>query len=483
MIKQVIDLKEIEGSVLEGPFLISKTLIDRGYECYAVGGIVRDLLFYKRIPEDSDWDFATSALPEEVMKIFSRKPFKVVPTGIKHGTISVIYKGKEYQITTYRIDKDYQDFRHPSEVIFTRSLKEDLARRDFTVNAMAINLITGEFVDEFGGLEDLENGVIRCVGDPRVRFSEDALRMLRACRFASKLNFKIDDETLNAIVENADKISNISAERIRDELIKMMLSQKPSIGIEYMRKSGLLKIILPELQDCYGVSQNFYHKYDVYYHSLITCDTISLFTKDISDKKRIYRLKFAGLFHDIAKPITKQEVIENGVDMSTFYNHEVVGAGITKKILRRLRFSNDDIDYITRLVRHHMFYYTDEWTDSAVRRFMRNVGLDLIDDLFILREADRIGSGKRKSGSVSIQKLKDRILKIIEEQNAITVRDLKVNGYDIMNLLGISPGPIVGKILNSLLQIVIEDPSKNQKETLLELAKQIYNSIQTTDSV
>jgi poly(A) polymerase/tRNA nucleotidyltransferase (CCA-adding enzyme) len=188
-------------------------------------------------------------------------------------------------------------------------------------------------------------------------------------------------------------------------------------------------------------------------------------------------LKLAGLLHDIAKPITKNEVIDNGVDHSTFYNHEVIGASITKRIMRRLRFSNDDIEYVTRLVRHHMFYYTEEWTDSAVRRFMRNVGLDLLDDLFVLREADRIGSGKRQPGSVSISKLKARIQKIIEEENAISLKDLKINGYDIMNELGIKPGPTIGKILNSLLQIVIDDPSQNEKEKLLSLAKEIYNNL------
>lgn len=475
--KELLKQKNVKGTSIEGPMVISMMLAESGHECYAVGGVVRDMILYRRIPEGSDWDFATSATPEEVMRIFSKKKFKVIPTGVKHGTVTVVYKGKEYQITTYRIDKEYLDLRHPSGVVFTRSIKEDLARRDFTINAMALNLVTGEFIDEFGGVEDLRRGVIRCVGDPFVRFREDALRMLRACRFAAKFHFKIEKNTFDAIAKNAQNIKEISVERVKDELVKMMLARRPSIGIEYMRKSGLLEHVLPELLECFGVTQNVYHKYDVYYHSLITCDTISLLTRDIDDEKRIYRLKFAGLLHDIAKPITKQKVIENGVDVSTFYNHDVVGAGVAKRILKRLRFSNEDIEYITRLIRHHMFYYTDEWTDSAVRRFMRNVGLDIVDDLFILREADRIGSGKREPGSVSIQKLKSRILKIVEEQNAITVKDLRVNGYDIMETLGIPPGPMVGKILNHLLQVVLEDPTKNERTTLLELAKKVYSEI------
>jgi len=467
----------IKGTKFEGAYEISKILKDNGFQCYVVGGIVRDFLLYKTIDDDSEWDLATDAKPEEIFQIFSKKRIKVIPIGIKHGTVAVIYKDKTYEITTFRIDKEYKDGRHPSEVVFTSSIEEDLARRDFTINAMAIDIIDGKFVDPFGGINDLKNKIIRAVGDPDIRFSEDGLRLMRACRFATKLEFTIEEKTLEAMKRNKDKIKNVSAERIRDELIKMLLAKKTSIGIEYMRISGLLEIVLPELNGCYGISQNIYHKYDVYTHSLITCDTVGKLLANTNDKKRIYRLKLAGLLHDIAKPVTKNEIIENGIEYSTFYNHEVVGAGITKKIMKRLRFSNDDIEYVTRLVRHHMFYYTDEWTDSAVRRFMRNVGLDLLDDLFILREADRIGSGKRQPGSVSIEKLKARIQKIIEEENAISLKDIKVNGHDIMNELGISPGPMVGKILNSLLQMVIEDPSLNEKEKLLTLAREIYSNL------
>lgn len=474
-------LSKISNENLEGTILISKVLKENGFESYLVGGVVRDIVMYKKIPEDSDLDLATSATPEEMIKVFSKHKLKFIPTGIKHGTITVIYKNKEYQITTYRIDKEYLDLRHPSEVEFTKNIKEDLARRDFTINAMALDILTGEFIDEFGGIDDINRKIIRCVGDPDIRFSEDALRMLRACRFAAKLEFKIEEKTLEAIKKNSENITKISSERIRDELIKILLAKRPSIGIEYMRETGLLKYILPELNNCYGVKQNIYHKYDVYYHSLCTCNIISDLTEEINDKKRLYRLKLAALLHDIAKPITKQEVIEDGQDYSTFYNHEVIGAGITKKIMKRLKFSNEDINYVARLVRHHMFYYTDEWTDSAVRRFMRNVGLDLLDDLFILREADRLGSGKRKPGSISIQKLKARIIKIVEEENAISLKDLKVNGYDIMNTLNLKPGPIIGKILNTLLQMVIEDPSLNEKETLLNLAKEVYKNIQNNN--
>jgi len=473
----MLHISDIRNANFEGIFEIAKMLKDKGFQCYVVGGIVRDLLLYKSINDDAEWDITTDAKPEEIVEIFSKKRIKVIPTGIKHGTVTVIYKGKMYEITTFRIDKDYKDGRHPSEVIFTSSIEEDLSRRDFTINAMAIDIIDEKFIDPFGGMSDLEKNIIRAVGNPEVRFYEDGLRLMRACRFAAKLDFTIEEKTLEAIKKNKENLKRVSIERIRDELIKMLIAKRTSVGIEYMRISGLLDIVLPELSNCYGVSQNIYHKYDVYTHSLITSDAVSKILGDVNDKKRIYRLKLAGLLHDIAKPITKNEVIDNGVDHSTFYNHEVIGASITKRIMRRLRFSNDDIEYVTRLVRHHMFYYTEEWTDSAVRRFMRNVGLDLLDDLFVLREADRIGSGKRQPGSVSISKLKARIQKIIEEENAISLKDLKINGYDIMNELGIKPGPTIGKILNSLLQIVIDDPSQNEKEKLLSLAKEIHNNL------
>jgi len=473
----MLHISDIRNANFEGIFEIAKMLKDKGFQCYIVGGIVRDLLLYKSINDDAEWDITTDAKPEEIVEIFSKKRIKVIPTGIKHGTVTVIYKGKMYEITTFRIDKDYKDGRHPSEVIFTSSIEEDLSRRDFTINAMAIDIIDEKFIDPFGGMSDLEKNIIRAVGNPEVRFYEDGLRLMRACRFAAKLDFTIEEKTLEAIKKNKENLKRVSIERIRDELIKMLIAKRTSVGIEYMRISGLLDIVLPELSNCYGVSQNIYHKYDVYTHSLITSDAVSKILGDVNDKKRIYRLKLAGLLHDIAKPITKNEVIDNGVDHSTFYNHEVIGASITKRIMRRLRFSNDDIEYVTRLVRHHMFYYTEEWTDSAVRRFMRNIGLDLLDDLFVLREADRIGSGKRQPGSVSISKLKARIQKIIEEENAISLKDLKINGYDIMNELGIKPGPTIGKILNSLLQIVIDDPSQNEKEKLLSLAKEIYNNL------
>ncbi len=465
------------NSKIKDPIKVASILKSRGFECYAVGGIVRDFIITKKFNEVAEWDFCTNAKPEEVIEIFKKEKVKVIPTGVKHGTVTVVYNGKNYEITTYRSEGNYSDSRHPDNVEFLSNIKEDLSRRDFTINAMALDIVSGEFIDLFGGVEDIKNKLIKTVGNPNDRFKEDALRLMRACRFAAKLEFKIEENTLEAIKTNAHNIKNVSYERIRDEIIKIMLAKKPSIGVEYMRITGLLEIVLPELLQGYGVTQNIYHKYDVYYHNLMTCDLIQKFLENETDPKRVYRLKIGALLHDIAKPLSKNTIIENGIEMSTFHNHEIIGAGMTRKILKRLRFSNEDIDWISRLVRHHMFYYTDEWTDAAVRRFIRNVGLDLIPDLFILREADRLGSGKRSQNSLSLEKLSKRIQKIIEEQNAISLKDLKVNGYDIMGHLNISPGPKVGKILNSLLQIVIDDPSKNEKEILLKLAEEIYTSL------
>lgn len=442
----------------------AKIFHKNNFEIYLVGGAVRDhLLGIKNM----DFDFATDALPEDIMSIFK----KVVPVGIKHGTVIVLYKGFELEVTTFRIDGEYSDNRRPDNVIFVKSLKEDLIRRDFTINAFAWDIIKNRLVDEVNGVEDLKNGIIRAIGDPEKRFSEDALRMIRACRFASKLNFKIEDNTLSAMIKLNYLIKNISMERIRDELIKIMETKKPSIAFEYLRISGILEHILPELLKGYGVFQNRFHRYDVYYHNLYSCD---------AGPKDNYIVRFAALFHDIAKPQTKKgkkDDINNEEDNSenSFYNHEIIGEKIAGNILKRLKFSNDDIIKIKNLIRHHMFYYTDQWTDGAVRRFIRKVGLENIHDLFLLRDADRIGNGMKQGIPKAFIDFKDRIQKIIEEDNAFKISDLDINGNDIMENLNLTPGPIIGEILNHLLDIVLDHPELNKKEILIEEAKNYYN--------
>jgi poly(A) polymerase/tRNA nucleotidyltransferase (CCA-adding enzyme) len=319
-------------------------------------------------------------------------------------------------------------------------------------------------IDIYDGKKDLENRIIKTIGDPFVRFEEDFLRMLRACRFAGKLKFSIEENTLSAIKQLAKNIKNVSSERVREELIKIMLSDKPSIGLEYMRISNLMSYIIPELAECYNIVQNRFHKYDVYYHNIYTCDAAPVDN---------YRIRLAALFHDIAKPQTKRGK-EDQEDENSFYNHEIIGSKIAYRILKRLKFSNQDIKSITHLIKYHMFYYTYEWTDGAVRRFIRNVGVENLNDLFTLREADRVGNGMKQGVPEVYLNFKDRIKKILEIDSAFKIKDLHINGNDIMKSLSLNAGPLIGEILNYLLEIVLDNPDLNQKDLLIKKAIEYY---------
>lgn len=428
---------------------IVKTIKKAGFKCYAVGGGIRDVLLGKKV---ALWDLTTDATPGEVSKLFR----KVIPTGIEFGTVTVIVKKIPYEITTFRSDERYSDGRHPENVIFSKDLKADLSRRDFTINAIAYDPTTGELVDRFHGQKDLKKKIIRTVGDSVERFSEDGLRPLRACRFAAKLGFKIDKKTLDAIPKCIETAKKVSMERVHDELLKMLASEKPSIGLDLMRRSGLLSIYMPELEQCYGVEQpKTFHKYDVYWHSLYSCDAIS-------KNKPILRL--ASLLHDIEKPQCKAG--------STFYNHDIKGAESAYNIMKRLKFSNEHIQYVTNLIKNHMFNYTSEWSDAAIRRFIRRVGLKNIEDLFELRRAD-IKAMEREVEAGHPRDLRKRIKKIIDEQNALHLQDLKVNGNDVMKVLGIKQGPEVGEMLETLLEKVLDDPKLNTRAKLIELIKEM----------
>jgi poly(A) polymerase/tRNA nucleotidyltransferase (CCA-adding enzyme) len=443
---------------------ICNILLNNGFECYLVGGSVRDLIL--QIPV-YDYDFATNARPEQVMKLFK----KVVPTGIKHGTVTVLMRYAQYEITTYRSDGNYTDGRHPDSVAFSDSLKEDVERRDFTINGLAYDVNNRVIIDYVGGMGDIEKKIIKTIGDPLQRFSEDGLRPYRACRLAAKLHFSINKKTLEAIPQMLDVASKISVERVRDEIKKMLEADKPSVGFEYMRVTGLLQLCLPELSQGFGMEQNKYHLYDIYYHSIYSCDAAP------KDKPL---LRLAALLHDIGKIATRREGHDGDF---TFYNHEVIGAKIARKIMRRLKFSNDEIEYVTNLILNHMFHYTQDWTDGAVRRFIRKVGLDNLQDLFILRLADRSGNGMRDGLPEPIKKLKKHIEKVVEKDNAFTVKDLDIDGYSIMDALHIKPGPIVGKILNELLEKVLDNPDLNNHEMLMALAKDIYATMKITDKI
>lgn len=431
---------------------------DKGYECYLVGGGVRDLLLGHDI---YDFDFATNARPEQVMSLFRR----VIPTGIKHGTVTVIVKEMEFEVTTYRSDGNYTDGRRPESVSYSDSLEEDVMRRDFTINGLAYDVLTDEIIDLTDGIADIERKIIRTIGDPLERFGEDGLRTYRACRFASKLGFVIDPPTLNAIGDALGTASKVSAERVRDELMKLLETAKPSVGLEYMRQSGLLELCLPELMLCWNVDQNRFHAHDIYYHSLYSCDAAP------ADKPLV---RLAALLHDIGKVSTKKGSPDGDF---TFYNHEIIGARLTRRLMKRLKFSNTDIETVNNLVINHMFHYTDDWSDGAVRRFMRKVGVENIPDLFLLREADRIGNGTRMGLPEPIRKLQERIDRVIEAENAITVRDLDINGNIIMEHFKLAPGPVIGRILHELLELVLDEPEMNKADILLARAEEIYAAL------
>lgn len=444
--------------------MLSSTLVENGFECFLVGGSVRDLVM--GIPV-YDYDFATNAHPSQVMKLFK----KVVPTGIKHGTVTILMRHSQYEITTYRTDGKYTDGRHPDAVTYSTSLKEDIQRRDFTINGLAYNVLGNEVIDYTDGMKDIEQKVIRTIGDPLERFREDGLRPFRACRFAAKLHFTIDNGTLEAIPKVLDVASRVSMERVRDEIKKILETDKPSMGFEYMRKTQLLDLCIPELAKGFGVEQNKFHMYDIYYHSVYSCDAAP------REKPLI---RFTALLHDIGKVSTRKE----GVDGEyTFYNHEVISAKIARKVMRQLKFSNDEINYVCNLIINHMFHYTPDWTDGAVRRFIRKVGMEHVEDLFVLRLADRNGNGMRDGLPEPIKKLKQHIHNVIEKDNAFTVKDLNINGHIIMEQLHLKPSPVIGMILNELLEQVLDNPDLNNQETLLSMAKDIAAALKDNETV
>ncbi len=442
------------------------------YESYIVGGCVRDLL---RGAEPEDWDVATNAKPKEIQKVFPKSFYKNKFLTVTVQTESQNQKLKEIEITTYRSEAKYSDKRHPDEIKFAKTIKEDLSRRDFTVNATALDLETSNkrqgarkkrnllpvagrlslrFVDPFGGKKDLKNKIIRAVGNPEERFNEDALRMLRAIRFATTLNFKIEEKTAQAIKKNSFWLQAISKERIRDELIKIIMAERAIQGIELLRELGLLKYIIPELEEGHKVTQNKHHIYVCYEHYLRSLD--------YAVKKKFNKyVRFAALFHDVGKPRAKRG---EGSD-ATFYGHEILGAKMTTQILNRLKFPKKDIEKITKLVRYHLFYYNvDEVGEGSVRRLVRQAGLENMEELLQVRMADRIGSGVPKAEPYKLRHLKYIIEKV--SQDPISMKMLKASGNEVMKILKIQPGPKIGQILDVLLGYVLETPEKNKKEFL-----------------
>lgn len=442
---------------------VIKKLRENNQEAYIVGGCVRDLM---RGVEPKDWDIATSAKPEQIKKIFPESFYenKFLTVTVKTGSKKLNLK--EVEITTYRKEAKYSDKRHPDEVKFAKSLKEDLARRDFTMNSIALEVSDSEafkVIDPFNGRKDLKNKLIRTVGDPEERFSEDALRMLRAVRFAVVLAFRIEEKTLGAIKKNSLWIQSISKERIRDEFVKIIMSERAAQGMELLRELNLLKYIITELEEGCGVSQNKHHIYDCYEHNLKSLEYAA--------KKNFNKyVRLAALLHDIAKPRCKRG---EGPD-ATFYGHEIVSAKMALQILKRLRFSKKDIEKIVKLVKYHLFYYNvDEVGESSVRRLVLKVGLENMEELLQLRMADRIGSGVPKAEPYKLRHLKYVIERV--SRDPISVKMLKVGGKEVMDILKTEPGPKVGQILDILLGYILSDPKKNNKEFLKKEIEKLSN--------
>ena len=440
-----------------------------------MGGAVRDMLMGKKI---HDWDLAASALPDEVTAIVRKAGGKVIPTGIKHGTVTVLYKNTSAEVTTFRTESDYTDGRRPDTVSYASTIQEDLSRRDFTMNAIALNLPDGKIVDPFGGEADIKAKIIRCVGNANDRFGEDGLRPLRAVRFAAQLGFKIDENTLSAIPKVLSVCAKVSWERVRDELDKILASYQPSIAFRLMEQTGLLELFLSELSACRNIDQKGFHEFDVLDHSLLACDYAAC-------KNYSHEIRLAALLHDIGKPSVKK-MGEKGV--WTFYRHEEKSKFIAQKLMRRLRYSNAVIEKTCHLIKEHMFIYTPDWSNSAVRRFIARVGEPNLDDIYNLRRADVFGfAGKEqnqnyKTQSCSLFQLIERVDKTLEEGRAFSIKDLAVTGKDLMEI-GIPAGKTLGIILKELLETVLDDPEQNTKEKLLTIARGYHETLISADLV
>lgn len=440
-----------------------KQILDKiekaGFEVAAVGGAVRNILLKK--PVDG-WDLTTNATPEELLKIFPEAHYTN-----RFGTVLVpIDKMEIVEVTTYRTEGSYTDSRHPDRVVWGKTLEEDLARRDFTINAIALRYAQSkpltDYVDPYKGREDLNNKIIRAVGNADERFSEDALRMMRAIRFATTLGFSIEEKTLEAIKKNAAKLASISGERIRDELFKVVMSENVDLGMKLFLEADLLKVFMPELEVCFSVEQvspKRHHIFDVGTHCVMSA-------KHCPSSDVIVR--FAAMLHDIGKAKVAK-VTDEGV--RTFYNHEVAGSRIANIICDRLHLSRDQKEKVFKLVRWHQFSVGENQTDSAVRRFINNVELENVEDMIAVRIGDRLGSGLTDTEGWRLKLFRQRIKEVLKKP--FTVKDLKINGNDVMKELGLKPGPKVGEILNELFKEVLEDDKKNEKEYLLRKVRQL----------
>ncbi|SHJ79934.1 tRNA nucleotidyltransferase (CCA-adding enzyme) [Dethiosulfatibacter aminovorans DSM 17477] len=423
---------------------------ENGYEAYLVGGAVRNLLLGLPV---RDYDITTNAHPETIMSIFER----TIPTGIDYGTVTVIVGSTFYEITTYRMDYEYVDSRRPSVVHFSTDLEEDLTRRDFTINAVCMDK-EGNIVDPLNGVDDIKKKVIRAIGDPELRFREDALRMLRAIRFMSELGFDIEDSTVDSMRMNSSKIKYISPERIQNELNRILLSQVPSMGFYKMLHTNILEQLLPEIMPCVGFQQHSsYHDKDVFDHTMAVLDNTAPKTA----------IRLAALFHDITKPYCLT-MDEN--DEGHFYGHHIESAELSRKILTRLKYSNEIIDKVWKLIRYHPLKEINIG-DKGVKKYINKVGKENLDDMFNLNYADIIGKSNRK-GLAKLKNMEEKTMAILGRKDPLSLKDLEITGYDLKTI-GVNEGPLVGQILDRLLTIVLDFPSENSKDKLLNHALHI----------
>lgn len=435
---------------------IAGQLLDAGFDAYLVGGCLRDLYLER---EPKDWDLTTNATPDQIQKIFPDSVYENSFGTVAVKTDSKDPKFKIIEITTFRLEGKYTDKRHPDEIKFAKTVEEDLSRRDFTVNAMAYKIsaakrLEDNLVDPFGGISDLQKKIIRAVGDPEKRFQEDALRLMRAVRLATELEFKIEEKTAVAAKKEAGLLEFIAKERIRDEFSKLLMSENAAAGVIRMQESGLLKFVMPELEEGIGVTQNKHHIYTVFEHNWRALDYAA-------GKNFPLDLRVASLLHDVGKPRTKQGDGPN----CTFYGHQVVGEKMALQIMDRLRFSKDITEKAALLIREHMFVYDPEVvTLRGVRRLLTRVGPENIDDLIKVREADRIGSGVPKAQPYRLRYLQAMVEKV--KKDPISAKMLKIDGNQVIKKLKIQPGPKVGRILAILLEEVLDDPKLNAKKHL-----------------
>lgn len=453
--------KNLQKQIPENIMWVLHQLQDAGYESYVVGGCVRDMFLGR---EPNDWDVATNAVPEQIIEIFEKTDMRVVYEN-NFGTVGIINKdvekdnvSYEVEITPYRTEVGYSDNRRPDQISFSDSIHEDVKRRDFTINAMAYDPINDRLVDDYDGFGDLEKQIVKTVGDATERFSEDALRIMRAVRFSAQLGFMCETETVEALKKMAKNLKNISAERIRDEFKKIVDAAYAKDGIEMMRAYGLLEYTVPELLEGVGCEQGGAHAYDVWEHLVRSLE-------HGTNKGYPFHVKIAALFHDVGKPRSRRAANGRGTKEWTFYGHEVIGAHMTNDIMKRLKFPKDLTEKVVKLVRYHMFFSDpDAITLSAVRRMVKNVGPELIWDLMDVRTCDRIGTGRPKEKPYRLRKYHAMIEEVMRDP--ISVKMLKLNGDIMIAEMGMKPGRHMGWILHALLEEVLDDPKLNTREYL-----------------